>query len=106
MRHEETSMPQYKLEGSVLTVTGPLDAESDQEFQERCRRLMDCEGDVLTLDMREVHSITSSCIGVLSVIWVDTLTQDRQLEVIVSDKVRRALTIAGFHRVFALKDAV
>ena len=42
--------------------------------------------------------------GVLSAIWVDMVTQDRTLEVIVSEEVRRVFTLAGFHQVFRLLD--
>ena len=97
-------MADYKLDGAILKVEGHLDFQDDHLLYDNCKKMMEADGSVLTVDLSKVPYINSSCIGVLSATWVDVLTQERKMELIVSGQVRRALTLSGFHRVFNLKD--
>ena len=97
-------MATYDLNGSVLCVEGNLSGDEDHRLSDWCRKLMESGGDTVTLDLSAVKMVTSSCVGVLSAVWVDMVTQDRMLEVIVSAEVRRVFTLAGFHQVFKLLD--
>ena len=69
-----------------------------------CQKMMKADDLVLTVDLSKVSYINSSCIIVLAATWMNIVTQKREMEIIVSDEVRRVLTICGFHRVFNLKN--
>ena len=97
-------MAEFALDETVLHVTGQLLPEEDRKLYEWCTRLMETNEPKVTVDLSGVSSITSSCVGVLSATWVDILTQDRKIDLIVSPQVRRVLTLAGFHRVFELRE--
>ena len=98
-------MPNYELVGgSLLKVEGRLNFEDSHLLQDNCMKMTDGDDLALTVDLSKVPYINSSCIGVLAAKWVNVVTQKRKMEIIVSDEVRRVLTISGFHRVFILKD--
>ncbi len=97
-------MAEYNLDGSVLYVRGELIREEDRNLHEWCARLMETNEPQVSVDLSAVTLITSTCIGVLSAAWVDILTQDRKIIMIVSPAVRRVLTLTGFHRVLELRD--
>ncbi len=97
-------MAEFRLEGSVLRVQGSLAPQEDRELQDWCYRLMQTNEPTITVDLSGVASITSACIGVLSATWVDVITQDRIMDIIVSPEVRRIFTLAGFDKVLRLHD--
>lgn len=97
-------MADYELDGGILKVEGRLDHQDGHLLPDMCQKMMEADDLVLTVDLSKVLYINSSCIGALAATWVNIVTQKRKMELIVSDEVRRVLTITGFHRVFKLKD--
>ena len=97
-------MADCNLDGGCLKVEGQLDYEDSRLLHDNCKKLMEVDDLVLTVDLSKVSYINSSCIGILSAMWIEILAEECKMELIVSDEVRRVLTMAGFHRVFNLKD--
>lgn len=100
VRHK---MATYELDHSVLRVRGDLSPEDHRRFQEWCDRFVASDAAKVTIDLTDVPRITSSCIGVISAVWVDLVAQDRSMELVISPQVRRVFTMAGFHHVFDLR---
>ena len=97
-------MADFELDGFTLHVRGVLEAQEDRDLQEWCSRLMQTDEPAITVDLSAVTAITSACIGVLSATWVDVITQDRVLDIVVSPTVRRIFALAGFDKVLRLRD--
>ena len=97
-------MATFRLDGSVLYVSGSLHTAEDRDLQEWCKRLMQAGETAITVDMSDVNQINSACIGVLSATWVDVITQDRTLDIVASAHVRKIFAMAGFDKVLRLRD--
>lgn len=88
-------MASFDLISDRLTVSGALDAEAEEQLKDRCRRLLDGGAGVVTIDLSQVKTITSVCIGVLVALWVDLRSAGRRAELTASPKVREMLDMSG-----------
>ena len=88
----------------ILKVSGALTGEDDVSLRRACDELLRGPSRRLLVDMTGVDSIVSICVGVIAAMWLDAITMERELEVAPSKEVRRIFQIAGFDRVFNLRD--
>ena len=98
-------MDPYELIEGRLIVRTELDAGSEPGFREACDSLFRQGQRQMTIDLSGVRRIVSTNIGVISALWVDVLSEERDLRLIVSPQVRKVLEFAGFHHVFTLIDS-
>ena len=98
-------MADFDLSEGVLFVRTMLDTVNEGEFRSYCDRLLEHPSRKLMIDLSGVKMIASTSIGTISALWVDVLSQERELELVVSAPVRKVLEYAGFHHVFTLIDA-
>ena len=97
-------MERFKVADNTLVVHTELESGVELDFREHCDQLLRSDGRHLTVDLSNVKTIVSSNIGVISALWVDVLSEERDLRVIVAAPVRKVLEFAGFHHVFTLID--
>ena len=97
-------MDSFELADNCLIVHSNLEAGRMEMFRDACDELLKTDGKLLTIDLSRVRIIVSSNIGVISALWVDVLSEERELRLIVSAPVRKVLEFAGFHHVFTLVD--
>ena len=97
-------MERFEFADNCLIVHSELESGREKEFREACDELFKRDAKQLTIDLSKVRRIVSSNIGVISALWVDVLSEERDLRLIVSAPVRKVLEFAGFHHVFTLVD--
>ena len=97
----ESAVSDFELDGGRLSVTGVLDADCEEEFKARCLDLFLADAQTVEIDLSEVDTITSACIGPLVVLWIDLCAAERGLKLVASPGVEKVLDIAGLSGVFA-----
>lgn len=97
-------MQDFEISADTLTVHTELVSGVEEDFRIACDELLEIGGRDLTIDMSHSRHIVSTCIGVISALWVDALSEERDLRLVVSPEVRRVLEYAGFDHVFTLED--
>jgi anti-anti-sigma regulatory factor len=90
----------FDLSDNRLTVTGALDQDSEAGLRRALSDLLLTDSAVVEIDLREVHSITSLCIGAVVATWIDLHACDRRLQVLPSQHVLRIFDTAGITQVF------
>ena len=89
------------LQGTTLTVCGSLQAGREDELRRHCDQLLAKPDRELTIDLSRVDYIHSLSVGVLSYVWVEALSHDREVKFIVSKYVADVFARTGLSRVFA-----
>jgi len=99
-------MASYEIDpaAGTLKVSGTLLGEDETHLRQECDELLRGPAKTMTIDLKEVESITSMCIGIIAALWLDAITIERGLVVKPSKEVRRVFQLAGFDRVFKLAD--
>lgn len=64
-----------------LQVTGSLDSEAAEQFQKELQRLAGGDHKTITLDLSEVPSINSTCIGKILLLRKSLTEQDRSIRI-------------------------
>ena len=93
-------MPTYKQDGGRLTIRGDLEESNEPELRKHCIALVLSEADVVELDLKEVDSITSRCLGTLVTLWLDLCASGRRLKIMPSETVQKTLDLSGLTAVF------
>jgi anti-anti-sigma factor len=65
----------------LLQVTGSLDSEAAEQFQEELKNLAGGDHKTITLDLSEVPSINSTCIGKILLLRKSLTEQDRSIRI-------------------------
>jgi len=65
----------------LLQVTGSLDSEAAEQFQEELKNLASGDHKTITLDLSEVPSINSTCIGKILLLRKSLTEQDRSIRI-------------------------
>ena len=64
-----------------LQVTGSLDSETAEQFQKELKSLADGDHRTITLELSEVPSINSTCIGKILLLRKSLTEQDRSIRI-------------------------
>jgi anti-anti-sigma regulatory factor len=99
-RTDHRVVTEYRVDGSLLAVDGPLAEAEVPALHARCLELFATDAPVVTLDLRDVTEIASRCIGVLTTFWIDLAVAARRFDILPSRIVKRALDLSGFSQVF------
>lgn len=97
----ESAVSDFELDGRRLGVTGALDSDSEEELKARCLDLFLADAQTVEIDLSEVDTITSPCVGALVVLWIDLCAAGRGLKLVASPGVDKVLDMAGLTGVFA-----
>lgn len=76
----------FTREGHVLRAEGDLDPESAEEFDGRCKELVESDPERPTIDLSAVDYIPSSYIPVASTAALAALRRGRKLTLVVQKK--------------------
>jgi anti-anti-sigma factor len=99
-RYEEMILRRENSKEEVtLSVQGPLDSDTAEQFQKQLNELAAGEYRVLTLDLSEVPSINSTCIGKILLLRKSLTEQDRLIRIKgCSDAVYNTLQLIKFDK--------
>ncbi len=65
----------------ILQISGPLNGEPANDFQKNLEELSEGSHKVITLDLSEVNTINSSCIGKILLFRKKLAEQDRTIQI-------------------------
>ncbi len=85
----------FKLDGDGLRVRGRLHNRHEKELGEWCRELFRAGDRVVKIDMSEVERIRSRCLGTLVAFLMDLRAAGRELHIVPSSAVKKALDLRG-----------
>ena len=88
-------MSDFELDGNRLKVSGDLEAMQETELREHCATLFLEAGETVRIDLTQVESISSVCIGALVTLWIDLCAAGRRIELKASPAVEKVLNMAG-----------
>ena len=94
-------MAEFDRRDDGLTVTGPLDAESESKLRRHLNVLLGEEAETVAIDLSKVNSISSVCVGQLVAFWIDLRPAGRRMKLVPSPAVRKVLDMTGLTGVFA-----
>jgi anti-anti-sigma regulatory factor len=92
----------FSIDGNRLTVIGKLVEETEPGLKRALSDLMLSDSNVVEIDLREVDSISSICIGAVVAAWIDLHACERRLQVMPSKHVLRILDMAGITQAFEI----
>ncbi len=92
----------FKLNGTELRCPYDMNAVLPKTLREWCRKLLDVEGETLTIDLSGTRHVASHHLGILSESWADALERKRDLVIAISPDLRRIFELSGFDQVFKL----
>jgi len=93
----------FVLDGKTLTVCGSLQAGREDELRRHCDQLLARPEPELVIDLSRVDYIHSLSVGVLSYVWVEALSHDREVSFVVSKYVSDIFARTGLSRVFSCR---
>ena len=88
-------MPSFSIEGARLTVVGHLELSDEDPFREHCLQIQATDADLLEVDLRDVDSINSGCIGILVSVVYHQVSRERRMKVDASPAVQKVLDMTG-----------
>ena len=89
----------YVLEGSVLRVSGKLDAAEEEEFRRQGLALAEAGGGTVVLDLSGVSYIASSCLGAILILHEELAARDRRLKVLLPRALLYVYDLMGIRNV-------
>jgi len=88
-------MASFESTGTCLKVSGILDGEAEVPLRAQLQKLIESGEKSLELDLSDVESITSICIGALVAFWIDLSEAGGKLKFSSSEQVKRVLDMTG-----------
>jgi len=73
-----------ELEGNLLRAAGELRWEENERFARLCHELLDCDDDVLVIDLAEVKFIFSAVVALISDLAMGAEEKGKRVEVRIS----------------------
>jgi anti-anti-sigma factor len=92
--------PNFILEGPKLTVNCDLQAGFEDDLRKACEQLLRSSEVTLAIDLSAVKYIHSLSVGMLSYAWVEALSQDKEMNFLVSKEVADVFERTGLAKVF------
>ncbi len=85
----------FEIDGDGLRVRGRLHSRHEKELGKWCRELFRAGDRVVKIDMSGVERIRSRCLGTLVAFLMDLRAAGRELQIIPSSAVKKALDLRG-----------
>ena len=96
-------MAVFVIVDSTLTLTGSISRDEAHAFVAHSHKLLDCESDVVTVDLTGVHVADSSFLGMIAELAVEAGTRSKSLVIRATGKVADLVAWAGLHRIAKLE---
>jgi anti-anti-sigma factor len=93
----------FEFSGDRLTVYGELDPAGESAFVDYLQKLVEGTSAVITVDLTDVHYISSLYARHLAQAAVDAMQTGRTLVVKASREVHRLMTLGGIDRICELE---